>query len=143
MDVRISFPGGKRVEAECGSHVIKTDQSPAHGGEGSAPEPFDLFLASIGACAGAYVLGFCQARSIPIAGLSIAQRNFFDDTSGHLQRVSLEIALPPSFPERYRAPLARAVESCRVKRALHLPPEVSVATIAASDPPHDEGPVPT
>jgi hypothetical protein len=62
MDITIRFPGGKRVDAHLGTHVVHTDQPIAGGGEDSAPAPFDLFLASLATCAGIYVLGFCQAR---------------------------------------------------------------------------------
>ncbi|MCK5331318.1 MAG: osmotically inducible protein OsmC, partial [Candidatus Marinimicrobia bacterium] len=62
MDMKITFPGGKKINAEYNGQIIKTDQAVASGGNGSAPEPFDLFLASIGTCAGIYVLGFCQQR---------------------------------------------------------------------------------
>jgi ribosomal protein S12 methylthiotransferase accessory factor len=127
-EIRITFPGGKRVEAHLGSRVIKTDQSPAHGGDGSAPEPYDLFLASIGACAGAYVLGFCQARGIRTTDISIGERLFFDDAQTRLERVELELAIPDDFPEKYRAALLRAVEGCKVKRTLASPPEISVKT---------------
>jgi len=64
MEMMIDFPGGARVDAHFGDLTLKTDQPPAGGGEGSAPSPFDTFLASIGTCAGIYVLGFCRQRGI-------------------------------------------------------------------------------
>jgi len=128
MEAQITFPGGKRVEARLGPHVIRTDQSLDHGGGGSAPEPYDLFLAAIGTCAGAYVLGFCDARGIPTSDIVITQRNLFDEANKVLERVTLEIALPLTFPEKYRAPLLRAVEGCKVKRTLLSPPEIAVVT---------------
>ena len=65
VDARaITFPGGKRVDAQVGPYLIQTDQPKDEGGDGTAPEPFMLFLASIGTCAGIYVLGFCQSRGI-------------------------------------------------------------------------------
>jgi ribosomal protein S12 methylthiotransferase accessory factor len=63
VTMRVSFPGRKQVAVQVGTHLVRTDQSVEHGGAGSAPEPFDLFLASIAACAGIYVLGFCQVPS--------------------------------------------------------------------------------
>src|SRR5205085_1350392 len=56
MELTVYFPGQKKVEVAVGPFVVHTDQSIAHGGEGTAPEPFTLFLASLGACAGVYVL---------------------------------------------------------------------------------------
>ncbi len=64
----IDFPGGARVDAHFGPYTVKTDQPPSGGGEGSAPAPFSLFLASVGTCAGIYVLGFCQQRGIQTDG---------------------------------------------------------------------------
>ena len=133
MEIRITFPGQKRVQAQLGSHVVSTDQSPAHGGEGAAPEPFDLFLSSIGTCAGAYVLAFCDARGIPTADIAITQRQHFDETQKRLERVTLELALPETFPEKYRASLLRAVEGCKVKRALATPPDVAVEIMSGGD----------
>lgn len=126
MELAISFPGGKRVDVAVGRHVLKTDQSAAHGGDGSAPEPFELFLASLGACAGIYALGFCQARGLSTEGLSLTQRNDFAP-DGSLARVDLELSLPRDFPEKYRAAIVRAIEGCKVKKTLFAPPVVTVA----------------
>lgn len=70
-DIHLTFPGGKRVEATIGRHHIVTDQSAAHGGDDSAPEPFELFLASLATCAGLYVSSFCQTRGIPTEWLEL------------------------------------------------------------------------
>ena len=64
MQMDIRFPGGKKVDAVYKGFTVKTDQPRGEGGDGSAPEPFDLFLASIGTCAGIYALSFCQARGV-------------------------------------------------------------------------------
>ena len=71
MEMRIRFPGGTKVDAAFLGHVVHTDQPPASGGEGSAPSPFDLFVASIGTCAGYYVLAFCRKREIPTDGIEL------------------------------------------------------------------------
>lgn len=124
-DIVINFPGGKRVEARMGLHLMRTDQPAASGGEDSAPAPFDLFLASIGTCAGLYVLGFCQARSIPTSGIRLIQHSRQDE-KGHLESVELEIVLPADFPAKYREAVAHAAEGCKVKRTLASPPAISV-----------------
>jgi ribosomal protein S12 methylthiotransferase accessory factor len=101
----------------------------AHGGQGSAAEPFDLFLASLGTCAGIYVLGFCQARGISTEGIELRQHSDFEN--GQLKRVRLEIVLPESFPPKYQQAVVRAAEGCKVKKVLAAPPEITVtATIA-------------
>jgi putative redox protein len=126
MDIRITFPGGKKVNAELGLHTVQTDQSEAHGGQGTAPEPFDLFLASLGTCAGIYVLGFCQARNLPTTGIELTQRNHFDEATHTLTRVELDVVLPDTFPEKYRVAIVRAAEGCRVKKLLSAPPQIAV-----------------
>ncbi|HEX7479133.1 MAG TPA: OsmC family protein [Polyangiales bacterium] len=126
-DIRISFPGGRRVDAQVGDHVVHTDQSVEHGGAGSAPEPFDLFLSSLATCAGIYVLVFCQARNIPTEGIELSQKHRYSDDGKRLERVDLELVLPDSFPEKYRAAVLNAAAGCKVKKLLTAPPEVEVA----------------
>src|SRR5665811_1550960 len=74
MDMKSYFLGGKRVYADYGGFIIETDQSARGGGDDSAPAPFDLFLASIGTCAGLYALGFMQQRDIDPGGSKITMR---------------------------------------------------------------------
>lgn len=135
MIIEVTFPGGKRVDATFGRHVLHTDQSTEHGGTGSAPEPFELFLASLATCAGAYVAAFCDARQIPTADLRLTQRASFNDVTRLLERVVVELDLPPTFPEKYRAPLVRAVEGCKVKKTLASPPPITVEVRTHADPP--------
>lgn len=131
MDIRVSFPGGKRVDAALGRHVVRTDQPVAGGGEDAAPAPFDLFLASLATCAGIYVLGFCQARGISTEGVSLVQHHEHDE-SGKLTRVDLEVVLPAGFPEKYRAAVVHAAANCKVKKLLAAPPEVGVRMSVSS-----------
>jgi ribosomal protein S12 methylthiotransferase accessory factor len=122
MDIEISFPGGKRVAARVGDHLIETDQPEQLGGAGSAPAPFDLFLAALGTCAGIYVLGFLQSRGLPTQGLRVRQQVEMDSETHLASRVCLEISLPPGVPERYRPAILRAAQSCKVKKTLAQPP---------------------
>ena len=126
MDIKVSFPGGKRVDARVGDHLVQTDQPVAGGGADSAAAPFDLFLASLATCAGIYVLGFCQARRIPTDGLWIVQHHTYDPVTKQLVDVELELELPPGFPDRYRDAIVRAAEGCKVKKLLARPPGISV-----------------
>jgi putative redox protein len=125
----VTFPGRKRVDTRIGEHVIRTDQPASHGGEDTAPAPFDLFLAAIGTCAGIYVVGFCQKRELPTEGIQIRQRNHFDPETRVLQRVELDIEVPPSFPEKYRDALVRVADQCAVKKALQAQPRFEVRTV--------------
>jgi ribosomal protein S12 methylthiotransferase accessory factor len=130
MELKITFPGGKKVNAELPGRTIATDQPPEAGGEGSAPEPYALFAASIGTCAGLYALAFCQSRGLSTEGLAIRQQMRFDGK--RLMAVELDIDLPPGFPEKYRESLIRAADGCAVKRAIIAQPEIIVRTVPAA-----------
>ncbi|MEJ5241683.1 MAG: OsmC family protein [Anaerolineales bacterium] len=128
MEMIIDFPGGARVDAHFGPYTVKTDQPPMGGGEGSAPTPFAVFLASIGTCAGIYVLGFCRQRGLPTEGIRIIQRMHTNPFSGMVEKIDLEIQVPPSFPEKYRPSLVRAAELCAVKKHFEHPPQFEITT---------------
>jgi ribosomal protein S12 methylthiotransferase accessory factor len=122
VDMEIFFPGKMRVAARYKGFVIETDQSEHGGGDGSAPAPFDLFLASIGTCAGVYVLGFLRQRGLPTEGAGVIMRHERDSQSGLITKIDLEIKVPADFPEKYRDAVIRAAEMCAVKRHLDSPP---------------------
>jgi putative redox protein len=125
MEMEIAFSGGARVDAHFGSFTVKTDQPPQGGGEGSAPTPFATFLASIGTCAGIYVLGFCSQRGISTDGIKIIQRMQTDRTTGLVGQIDLDIQLPP---EKYKASVIRSAELCAVKKHFETPPRFNVFT---------------
>lgn len=128
MEMLIDFPGGARVDAHFGPFTVMTDQPQAGGGSGAAPSPFSLFLASLGTCAGIYVLGFCQQRGLPTEGISILQRVHRDFSTGMVDKVDLEIQVPPDFPEKYYGSLIRSAQLCAVKKHLEHPPEFEITT---------------
>ncbi len=128
MDMIIDFPGGAKVDAHFGEFTLHTDQPVMGGGDGSAPTPFDTFLASIGTCAGIYVLGFCQQRGLPTEGIRIVERVMRDPFTGMVGKVDLEIQAPASFPEKYLPSLVRSAELCAVKKHIEKPPEFGVFT---------------
>ncbi len=130
MDMKITFHGGKKVYAEYNGFTHKTDQPLAGGGENTAPSPFELFLASLGTCAGFYVLSFCQQRGIDTADIELGMGMDRDPQSHMIGRVNIEIVLPASFPEKYRAAVVQAAQSCTVKKHLQHPPEFNV-TVAS------------
>lgn len=126
MEMLIDFPGGARVDAHFGPFTVKTDQPPA----ASAPTPFATFLASIGTCAGIYVLGFCQQRGLPTEGIRIIQRMYSNPATGLVGKIDLEIQTPPGFPEKYLPALIRSAEQCAVKKHFEHPPQIEVYTQA-------------
>jgi putative redox protein len=129
MQLVIDFPGGARVDAHFGPYTVQTDQPPYAGGEGSVPTPFATFLASIGACAGIYVLGFCQRRGISTEGLRLIQRVEAEPTTGMVRTIGLDIELPAGFPERYKEAVIRAAEQCAVKKHFEHPPTFEIRTV--------------
>lgn len=131
MEMEIVFPGGKKVDAIFNGFRVKTDQPKMSGGEGSAPAPFDLFLASIGTCAGIYVLGFCQQRGLPTDGLKITQRIEYDPIKRGIGAITLEIQLPADFPEQYKEAVIRSAELCAVKKHIQDPPAFKIYTKTA------------
>ena len=130
MDMTITFPGGKRVDASILDQVVRTDQSKESGGDGSAPEPYLYFLASLGTCAGIYVLGFCQSRGLPTDGLRLVQHMDWNPVSHKLEKVTIDIMTPPGFPEKYRSALVRAADMCAVKRTILDPPAFEIRTVS-------------
>jgi ribosomal protein S12 methylthiotransferase accessory factor len=122
MEMEIVFPGGTRVDAVMGDTVITTNQ------DGTAPAPFALFLASLGTCAGIYVLSFCQHRGLSTEGVKIVQRVHSNPTTHMVEQVDLDIVVPPDFPEKYHEALIRAADRCAVKKHLESPPTFNVRT---------------
>jgi ribosomal protein S12 methylthiotransferase accessory factor len=125
--MEITFPGGVAVDAHFDAFHVRTDQPKGSGGENSAPAPFDLFLASLGTCAGFYALRFCQERQLPTAGLSLNLEHDWDSARHRLNKVRLTLNLHPEFPEKYRRAIIRAINQCSVKRTILDPPEFEVS----------------
>ncbi len=122
MSIEILFPGGVRVDAKIGGHIVHTDQ-PAPVGEDTAPSPFDLFLTSMATCMGFYALRFCQERKIPTADLGLTLELLREET----KTVRVRLRLPPEFPEKYRDAILRAIDHCSVKRHILEPPAFDIA----------------
>ena len=128
MEMIIDFPGGAKVDAHFGAFTVETDQPAAGGGENSAPTPFEIFLSSIGTCAGIYVLGFCKQRNLPTDGIRIIEHVNPNHATGMLDKIELEIQVPSSFPKQYYNALIRSAELCKVKKTLEHPPEFEIVT---------------
>ena len=133
MEMKISFPGGKKVDAHYDGFTIQTDQAVGSGGEGSAPEPFDLFLASIGTCVGINVLSFCQYRNIPVDKMRVVQGMERSPDKKRVTKITIEITLPPDFPKKYQDAIVRVAKLCAVKRHMETPPEFFITTLAADE----------
>ena len=129
MLMEISFPGGAAVDAHFKGHTVHTDQPEKAGGRDSGPAPFDLFLASLGTCAGYYVARFCELKGIDVSQIGMTLETIRDPERHRVGKIRLEIDLPPDFPEKYRKPLIRAADQCAVSRHLLDPPELETVTV--------------
>lgn len=127
MIMEISSPGGAVVEARYKGHTITTDQPVKGGGEDSAPAPFDLFLASIGTCAGLYAYQFCRQRELATDGLAVTLEPVHDPERHRIATVRIQVKLPDGFPEKYLPAILRAIDQCPVKRHILEPPAFEVA----------------
>ena len=131
MSMKVTFPGGVAVDVEHKGRVIRTDEPREYGGGGTAPAPFDLFLASIATCAGFYALRFCQERSLSTEGLGLTMSTELDAVTRRIATVRLDLQLPAGFPEKYRAAILRAIDQCAVKRHILEPPRFELTTATA------------
>ncbi len=128
MNMEITFESEKIVTARFNGHSIKTDQPLDNGGHNSAPAPFDLYLASIGTCAGVYVKSFCDKRNIPTENIKILMETIYDEESGLPLNIKLDIKLPQDFPEKYKSSLIQVAGLCKVKKSILSPPVFEIAT---------------
>jgi ribosomal protein S12 methylthiotransferase accessory factor len=127
-EMEIVFPGGKRVDAIFKGFRVETDQKRPDGSPGGAIEPFDLFIASIGTCAGIYVLTFCEKRNLNTEGLKLNVRRTIDPDRHMVSELEIEIVVPADFPEKYIRAIASAAELCSVKKHLETPPTFRITT---------------
>ena len=121
--IEVSFPGGKRVDAQIEHMTVPTDQPVANGGTGTAPEPFQLFLASIATCAGIYALEFCRTRKIRTEGMSLSLDYVMDEKNQVCTKLNIDLKLPEDFPKEYHKAVVRVMDLCSVKKSILKPPE--------------------
>lgn len=122
MDIQVSFPGKGRVDARLGEFSVATDQPRDQGGGGTAPAPFDYFLASLATCAGFFVISFLERRGIPRDDVRMVLRAGWDKEAHRVPVIRIEITVPPTFPEGYKRALKAVVNQCTVKKHLEHPP---------------------
>ncbi len=122
--MEIYFDGNKKVYANVNGHTIKTDQSPRSGGNGEFPEPFTLFLASLGTCAGIFVKSFCDQRGIDAENIRLTQAQNYNPVKKIIDEIEIRIHVPGDFPEKYETALVNTASLCTVKR--HLKEDINV-----------------
>ncbi len=128
MKMEIVSAGGKKVNALYKGFTVKTDQSKENGGDQSAPEPFDIFLASIGTCAGINVIVFCQRHGISADKIKLILVFDRNQKTRMIEKIIIEIQLPVDFPEKYKNAVIRSADLCSVKRHMINPPKFEIYT---------------
>lgn len=126
LDMKINFPGGKKVTASINDLMIVTDQPKDKGGDGSAPTPFDLFITSIGTCAGYYVLSFCKERDITTENISLTLTTEKHPETKMTEKISIKVHLPADFPAKYKKAVIAAADLCSVKKHLAKAPTIEI-----------------
>ena len=122
--VEVTFPGSKKIDASIAGHRVHTDQSIENGGENAAPEPFQVFLASVATCAGIYAKSFCDQRSLP-SPLSL-EMDVVRSDHGILSHIYIVLHVDAEFPTKYDPAIIRSMELCAVKKQLRDEIETSV-----------------
>ncbi|MBE0675045.1 MAG: OsmC family protein [Bacteroidales bacterium] len=126
--MEITFDGGKVITAHLNGHTIRTDQPIQGGGTNTAPAPYDLFLASIGTCAGIYVKSFCDQRGISTEGMKIVQTMEIDPVKRIPSVIKLDIQVPAGFPDKYKDAMINVAELCAVKKTINNAPGFEITT---------------
>ena len=115
-----------------GEFTVQTDQLPRNGGEGTAPQPFDLFFVSLATCAGISGLDYLQERSLPTEGLGVTLVAERHPREPRYDRVRIEVTIPDPFPGEHVQGLLEEVANCSVKRHILEPPSFEVVPITKS-----------
>ncbi|MCB2190514.1 MAG: OsmC family protein [Deltaproteobacteria bacterium] len=124
--MNISLGPNQLVTARWDNFEVSTDQPVSQGGQGNAPSPFELFLASLATCTAFYVLGFCRTRDIPTDDVKLVQRLITSEDGKEEKAIEMEIILPPEFPAKYEKAVVKAASMCHVKKTILNPPEITL-----------------
>jgi len=121
-EIFFTLPAPGRVDAHFGDFTVASDHPPAGRRAGRAPEPFALFLASIGSCAASFVAEYCRQHDLPLDGVRLVQRQAFAEPDHTIPEFAIDIVVPPGFPAAHREGLIAAASDCTVKRVMEAAP---------------------
>ncbi|WP_299979234.1 OsmC family protein [Desulfobacula sp.] len=125
----VTFPDNKKIDVAFDNFKIKTDQAKENGGDETAPEPFDVFISSLGACAGIYAKSFCDVRKLSTGDMHLFIEVFFKEEQKLMDQVNLTLHVNQHFPEKYIKPIIKSMNGCAVKNQLH--PDIKINTAVA------------
>ena len=129
MEITVSFLDNLRLEAKFDDFTITTDQPIRYKGDGTAPSPFDYFLASSALCAAYFVKLYCLSRDIPTDDIRVSQNNIIDPENRYNQTFHIQVELPSSISERDRLGILRSADRCTVKKVIQQDPEFKIDAV--------------
>ncbi|MDA8914690.1 OsmC domain/YcaO domain-containing protein [Alphaproteobacteria bacterium] len=133
MEIRVNFLNNLRLEAKFDDFTITTDQPIRYKGDGTAPSPFDYFLASSALCAAYFAKVYCLSRNIPTDDIQVSQNNILDPENRYNQTFQIRVELPSSISERDRAGILRWIDRCTVKKVIQQSPTFNIIPVESSD----------
>jgi len=129
MEITVNFLENLRLEAKFDDYTVVTDQPIRYKGDGSAPSPFDYFLASSALCAAYFVRVYCLARKIPTDGIRLSQNNIVDPENRYNQIFQIDVELPDHISDRDREGILRSIDRCTVKKVVQQGPEFKIDVV--------------
>ncbi|WP_120495576.1 OsmC domain/YcaO domain-containing protein [Kiloniella sp. EL199] len=126
MEIIVNFLDNLRLEAKFDDFTVTTDQPVRYKGDGTAPSPFDYFLASSALCAAYFIKLYCVSRDIPTDDIRVSQNNIIDPENRYNQTFQIQVELPDGISERDRAGILRAADRCTVKKVIQEGPEFKI-----------------
>lgn len=133
MEIKVNFLENLRLEAKFDDFTVITDQPIRYKGDGSAPSPFDYFLASSALCAAYFVRVYCLARNIPTENIRLSQNNIVDPENRYNQIFKIQVELPEDISEKDREGILRSIDRCTVKKVVQTGPEFQIETVENLD----------
>ncbi|BBN81736.1 protein involved in RimO-mediated beta-methylthiolation of ribosomal protein S12 YcaO [Pseudoalteromonas sp. A25] len=133
MEIKVNFLDNLRLEAKFDDFSVIADQPIRYKGDGSAPSPFDYFLASSALCAAYFVKVYCNAREIPTEGIRLSQNNIVDPENRYNQIFQIQVELPERISEKDREGILRSIDRCTVKKVVQTGPEFKIETVENLD----------
>lgn len=133
MEVKVNFLDKLRLEAKFDDFTVIADQPIRYKGDGSAPGPFDYFLASSALCAAYFVKLYCSTRNIPTENIRLSHNNIVDPEDRYKQIFKIQIELPADISEKDRIGILRSIDRCTVKKVVQTGPEFVIEEVASLD----------
>ena len=133
MEIKVNYLDNLRLEAKFDDFTVISDQPIRYKGDGSAPGPFDYFLASSAMCAAYFVKVYCNARDIPTDNIRLSQNNIVDPENRYKQIFKIQVELPEDISEKDRQGILRSIDRCTVKKVVQTGPEFQIEVVENLD----------